>query len=331
MSKFKFYWHKNAQLFTRLGVLVGTAFLAGVFFQIKTGVFFSLGNLQSVILFMSSVAIVGYGMTVVVVVGELDLSIGSTYVLSSMSTALLWTHGLSFVLSVILGLLVGVLAGLINGLIVTRLRVNSFIATLGTLNLYAGITLWISQNVAISPGANLPGFEIYNFIGTGNLLGIPIQIYWLALATPIMYFVLHRSVFGFKVAAIGGNQEAAKAARLPVNRVKLYAFMLAGFLAAVAGIIDFSLVSSVSPTAGGTLMFSVLAAVIIGGASLSGGRGTIVGTFFGVFLLTVLTNGLGLLGAGAFAQLVFQGGVILVAISVDSLVGRRRMNSEVQY
>jgi len=320
----------NSQLLTRLGVLLGTALIAGILFQVKTHVFFTTGNLQSILLFMTSVAIVGYGMTIIIVAGELDLSVGSTYGMSSMSAALLWSHGMHFVFAAILGIMLGALAGLINGLIVTKLRVNSFIATLGTLNLYAGITLWISHNVAMSPSSDLPGFKIYAFIGTSSPLGIPIQIYWLLLVSPVMYFILHRSVFGFRVAAIGGNKLAAESAHMPVIRVKLYSFTLVGALAAIAGIIDFSLVSSVSPTAGSTVMFSVLAAVIIGGASLSGGRGSAIGTLMGVFLLAVLTNGLGLLGAGAYAQLVFQGVVILVAISVDSLVGRRRQNSEVQ-
>lgn len=320
----------NAQLLTRLTVLMGTALTAGILFQIKTHVFFNGGNLQSILLFMTSVAIVGYGMTIIIVAGELDLSVGSIYGLSSMSTALMWKGGMHFLLAAFLGVLVGALAGFINGIIVTKLRVNSFIATLGTLSLYAGITLWISNNVAMSPGSDLSGYKIYEFIGTSSPFGLPIQIYWLIMFSPIMWFILHRTIFGFRVAAIGGNRAAAEAAHMPVTRIKIYAFTITGALAAIAGIIDFSLVSSVSPTAGSTVMFSVLAAVIIGGAALSGGRGTMVGTVTGVFLLAVLTNGLGLLGAGAFAQLVFQGAVILIAISTDSLVSRKRQNSEVQ-
>ncbi|HTU55854.1 MAG TPA: ribose ABC transporter permease, partial [Acetobacteraceae bacterium] len=121
---------------------------------------------------------------------------------------------------------------------------------------------------------------------------------------------------------------AARAAHLPIERYKLYVFVISGVLAAVAGIVDFSLISSVSPTAGSTLLFAVLATVIIGGASLSGGRGTIVGTLVGVFLLEVLTNGLGLLGAGAYAQLLFEGGVILVAVAVDRWTNRSRATVE---
>lgn len=313
----------------RLGILLGASLMAGVLFQATTGVFFSIGNFGSILLFMTSVAIVGYGMTLVIVGGELDLSIGSVYGLSAMVVGLLWAQGWPLPVAMVAGILTGGAAGLVNGLFVTRLRVNSFITTLGTLNLFQGITLYISNNTAFSPSANLPGYDLYQFIGTSSPFGIPVQIFWLAIATVVMWVLLHRTVFGFRIAAIGGNAVAARAAHLPVGRIKVLTFVISGMLAAVAGIIDFSLVSSVSPTAGSTLMFSVLAGVIIGGASLSGGRGTIMGTLVGVLLLQVLTNGLGLLGAGAYAQFMFQGGVILVAVAVDRWTSRSRARSEV--
>jgi len=316
-------------LVARLGVLLGAALVAGLIFQATTGVFFSVGNFASILLFMTSVAIVGYGQTLVIVAGELDLSLGATYGLSAMATGLLWSAWVPLPIAIALGILVGCLAGFVNGLIITKLRVNSFITTLGTMNLYQGITLYVSNNVAISPSPNQGNFDLYEFIGTGHVYGVPVQIFWLIIATAIMWMVLHRTVFGFRIAAIGGNVVAARAAHLPVSRVKVATYVIAGALAAVAGIVDFSLVSSVSPTAGSTMTFAVLAAVIIGGASLSGGRGTIIGTLVGAFLLQVLTNGLGLLGAGAYAQLLFQGGVILVAVAVDRWTSRGRSKVEV--
>lgn len=318
------------EFFARLGVLLAASLVAGVIFQATTGVFFSIGNFGSILLFMTSVAIVGYGMTLVVVAGELDLSVGSVYGLSAMVTGLLWAHGWPLPGAMVAGVAAGALCGLFNGLMVTRLGVNSFITTLGTLNLFLGITLYISNNVAFSPSSDLPGYGLYQFIGTSYPFGVPVQIYTLVIATAVMWVLLHRTVFGFRIAAIGGNATAARAAHLPVKRVKVMTFVICGMLAAVAGIIDFSLVSSVSPMSGSTLMFSVLAAVIIGGASLSGGRGTILGTLVGALLLQVLTNGLGLLGAGAYAQFVFQGGVILVAVAVDRWTSRSRALTEVQ-
>ncbi|HYW76549.1 MAG TPA: ABC transporter permease [Gammaproteobacteria bacterium] len=316
------------ELLARVGVLLAASIAAGVIFQATTGVFFSAGNFLSIFLFMTSVAIIGFGETLVIVSGEFDLSVGSTYGLSSMSVALLWAHGWPIAAAIGAGIIIGALAGACNALFLTRLRVNSFITTLGTLNVYQGLTLLISHDVAFTPSPTLPGYGVYEFIGTSDPFGIPIQIFWLAGAFILLWLLLHRSVFGFRLAAIGGNPRAARAAHLPIERSKIYAFVISGVLAAVAGIIDFSLVSSVSPTAGSTLLFPVLAAVIIGGASLSGGRGTIVGTLVGAFLLEVLNNGLGLLGAGAYAQLLFSGGVILVAVAVDRWTNRSRAGVE---
>ncbi|HEY5095638.1 MAG TPA: ABC transporter permease [Candidatus Eremiobacteraceae bacterium] len=316
------------ELLARVGVLLAASLVAGIIFQATTGVFFSTGNFLSIFLFMTSVAIVGFGETLVIVSGEFDLSVGSIYGLCSMSVALLWAQGWPIAAAIAAGIVIGGLAGAFNALFLTRLRVNSFITTLGTLNLYQGLTLLISHDVAFTPSTSQPGYDVYEFIGTSSPFGIPIQIFWLCGVFILMWLLLHRSVFGFWLAAIGGNPRAARAAHLPIERSKLYAFVISGVLAAVAGIIDFSLVSSVSPTAGSTLLFPVLAAVIIGGASLSGGRGTIFGTLVGAFLLEVLTNGLGLLGAGAYAQLLFSGGVILVAVAVDRWTNRMRPGVE---
>ncbi|MGH7118004.1 MAG: ABC transporter permease [Acetobacteraceae bacterium] len=316
-------------LLARVGVLIAASIVAGAIFQATTGVFFSVGNFLSIFLFMTSVAIVGFGETLVIVSGEFDLSVGSTYGLCSMTVALLWGHGWPIGAAIVFGIIAGGLAGAVNGWFITRLHVNSFITTLGTLNLYQGITLLISNDVAFTPMTSQPGYGIFEFIGTSHPFGIPIQIVWLGGAFIVMWTLLHRTVFGFRLAAIGGNPRAARAAHLPIERTKVYAFVISGALAAVAGIIDFSLVSSVSPTAGASRLFPVLAAVMIGGASLSGGRGTIVGTLIGAFLLEVLTNGLGLLGAGAYAQLLFEGGVILVAVAVDRWTNRRRAGVEI--
>jgi ribose/xylose/arabinose/galactoside ABC-type transport system permease subunit len=316
------------ELLARVGILLAASAAVGGILQATTGVFFSADNFLSIFLFMTSVAIVGFGETLVIVSGEFDLSVGSTCGLGSMTVALLWAHGWPVLAAIAVGIILGGLAGAFNALFLTRLHANSFITTLGTLNLYQGITLLISNDVAFTPSTSLPGCRIYEFIGTSHPFGIPIQIFWLGGVFILMWTLLHRTVFGFRLAVIGGNPRAARAAHLPIERYKLYVFVISGVLAAVAGIVDFSLISSVSPTAGSTLLFPVLATVIIGGASLSGGRGTIVGTLVGVFLLEVLTNGLGLLGAGAYAQLLFEGGVILVAVAVDRWTNRSRATVE---
>ncbi len=319
------------QVMARIGGLVAAMIIAAIAFQLMTGAFFTTGNILSIFEFMTTMAVVGFGETLVVVAGEIDLSLGAIYGLAAMTCGLLWTHGMPFLLSMVIGLLVGSIGGLVNGLIVTGLGVNSFIITLGMLNLVEGITYYISNNTAISPGGSGNGFNIYLAIGAGEVAGIPSQIFWLIAVGIVMWVVLHRTVLGFWVAAVGGNVRAARAAHLPVKRIKTYTFIIAGALAALAGIIDFSLVGSTAPTAGSTLIFPVFAAVVIGGASLSGGRGSIIGTLLGALLLEILTNGLGLLGAGAFAQLLFVGGVIIAAVAVDRWSAQYRARGEVQF
>lgn len=309
---------------TRYGGLMVAVVVVGVVFQIQTGVVFSVSNILSILEFMATLAIVGFGETIEMVAGEIDLSLGALYGLGAMTCAQLWLHGMPFLLAFLVGLLVGAAGGVVNGVIVVRLGVNSFITTLGMLNIAEGITYYISNNIAVTPAGNESEYNIFFAIGSGTLFGIPSQIYWLAGIGIVAWCLLHRTVFGFRVTAIGGNVQAARAARMPVHRTKILAFVVAGTLAALAGIIDFSLVDSTSPTAGSTLIFPVFAAVVIGGTSLSGGRGSIVGTLFGALLLETLANGLGLIGAGAFAQLLFVGTAIIVAVAIDRWTARLR-------
>lgn len=309
---------------TRYGGLMVAVALVGVVFQIQTGVVFSVSNILSILEFMATLAIVGFGETIEMVAGEIDLSLGALYGLGAMTCAQLWMHGTPFVVAFGVGLLVGAAGGVVNGVIVVRLGVNSFITTLGMLNIAEGITYYISNNIAVTPAGNENEYNIFFAIGSGTLFGIPSQIYWLVGIGIVAWLLLHRSVFGFRVTAVGGNVEAARAARMPVHRTKILAFVVAGSLAALAGMIDFSLVDSTSPTAGSTLIFPVFAAVVIGGTSLSGGRGSIVGTLFGALLLETLANGLGLIGAGAFAQLLFVGTAIIVAVAIDRWTARLR-------
>src|SRR5665213_4220178 len=184
------------ELLARVGVLLAASLVAGIIFQATTGVFFSTGNFLSIFLFMTSVAIVGFGETLVIVSGEFDLSVGSIYGLCSMSVALLWAQGWPIAAAIAAGIVIGGLAGAFNALFLTRLRVNSFITTLGTLNLYQGLTLLISHDVAFTPSTSQPGYDVYEFIGTSSPFGIPIQIFWLCGVFILMWLLLHRSVFG---------------------------------------------------------------------------------------------------------------------------------------
>ena len=263
--------------------------------------------------------------------GEIDLSLGAIYGLGAMSCAELWVHGLPFWLSFILSLGIGGAIGCVNAFLVTVVGVNSFVTTLGMLNLAQGVTYLISNASSVNPSFGAHEFNVFSALGNSQLWGnVPTQVAWLVGIGAISWFLLHRTIFGFRLAAIGGNPAAARAAHLPIKRAKFWAFGIAGVFAALGGIIDFSLVGATDPSSGTQLTFPVFAAVIIGGASLSGGRGWIIGTIVGALLLETLTNGLSLIGVGTFAQLLFVGGIIIAAVALDRWISRARLQVDVQ-
>ena len=228
-------------------------------------------------------------------------------------------------MAILAGLAAGATVGIVNGLITTKVGVNSFITTLGTLNFVMGLTYLISHNTSSNPSSDLAGYDIFQWFGGINVPGtaIPIQIVWLTVVGVMMWILVHRSLFGFRLAAIGGNPVAAKVVRVPIARYKIIVFAICGVCAALAGIIDFSFVGTTDPTGGTSLPFTVFAAVIIGGASLSGGRGTVIGTLVGALFLTMITNGLALNGVGAAGQLLMVGTIIIAAVAIDNLSAKR--------
>jgi ribose/xylose/arabinose/galactoside ABC-type transport system permease subunit len=309
----------------RLGGLLGAVVACAVVFDILNSAFLSTGNVLDIFKTTSSLAIISMGEMVVLLVGEIDLSVGSVYGIGAMVTGLVWMHGTPFLLSLLAGLATGAFAGVVNGVVVTRLNVNSFIATLGMLNFAEGLDYLISNSASINPDTNSSGYAIFAAFGQDQLFGqVPVQIVWLVGMSIVMYLVVHRSMFGFRSAAIGGNRDAARVAGLPVRSYKTIAFVVAGLLSVVGGVMDFSLVGATDPTSGSTLPFTVFAAVIIGGASLSGGRGTVWGTFLGALFLTLIQNGLNLLGYGPYVQLLFVGVIIVLAVALDGLTSRGR-------
>lgn len=313
----------------RGGGLVLAIIAVGIVFTALRSEFLTSSNILELLRSMSSLAIVALGLTLVIIVGELDLSIGAVYGLAAMVMGLLWTAGTPLPLALAAGLCSGLAVGAVNAALTTLCSIPSFIVTLGMLNFVQGVTLWISNAQAVSPafesGSKIsPGaLSIFEGIGKAELpLEIPMQVAWMVAIAIVVGIVLHRTLFGFRLMAIGGNPGAARLARLPVVRYKWAAFMAAGLLAAVAGILDFSFLGSTDATSGLSLTFPVFAAVIIGGASLTGGRGTVWGTLIGALLLSMLTNGLALLGVGAYAQLMFVGVVTVTAVGIDQFSRR---------
>jgi ribose/xylose/arabinose/galactoside ABC-type transport system permease subunit len=304
------------------GLVAAVAILMGLF-QYKNGFFFTSTNILELVRSMSTLAILALGETLVIIAAEIDLSVGAIYGFTAMAFGLTWIHGHSFYFALAVGLLCGVGLGFVNAFFTAIVRVPSFIATLGMYSLAQGLTYLISGSVSISPSYTIPPINAGELNTFSNLthanlpFNIPFQIVWLAAVALVVWLLLHHSLFGFRLTAIGGNHEAARLAGLPVTRYIFFAFMISGLLAAVAGILDFSFIGSTQPGAGINLTFPVFAAVIIGGASLTGGRGTVLGTLLGTLLLATLSDGLSLLLVDPFVQLIFVGSVTIIAVALD--------------
>lgn len=307
------------------GVLIAAIIIVAVF-SISNRYFLTVLNFFGLLRLMSTLAIVALGQLLVIVSGELDLSVGSIYGLGAMSMGILWVNGVPLYLALPIALLMGVTSGVITAWLVTSIRIPSFVVTLGMLNLLRGITLLISNSKTISPvyvlGEKATEMELKlfnNFSGLELPFGIPMQLLWMIGIATLVWFLYNKFIFGFRLRAIGGNLEAAKLMHLPVTKYKYLAFMICGLFASLAGILDFSFIGTADPGGGANITFAQFAVVIIGGASLSGGRGSVRGTLIAAFLLTVLSNGLSLLGVGSFAQLIFLGVVTIGAVALDAI------------
>lgn len=299
-------------LLQRLGPLLSLALLLAVLAALSAD-FRTLSNLLTVLRQVSINALIAFGMSFVILTGGIDLSVGAILALTGAVTAHLLGagHGMAAALGAGLGL--GLLLGLVNGALVSWGRVAPFIATLGSMTLLRGVTLAYTQGQPIVVGRS--DFALIGDGYIGHLL--PNPVLWMALAFAVCGFLLRGTVFGRHVFAVGGNEEAARIAGVRVGWIKLGAYGLSGLLAALAGIVLTSRLHSAQPTAGTGYELDAIAAVVLGGTSLSGGRGWLLGTLVGALLIGFLNNGLNLLGVSSFYQQVVKGAVILIAVLLD--------------
>jgi ribose transport system permease protein len=294
-----------------------------LFLSITTQVFLGVRNLLNIGRQISLLGIMAIGMTFVLITGEIDLSIGATYALSGIITGMLLVNQYNLYISILAGLALGLVVGLLNGFISTYGRLPSFITTLGMMSIVRGTALIITdgQPVAVNEisGVKASDVNIFYFLGQGKLFNtIPMQLVFLIIIAIIGWLLLSKTAFGFKVLAVGGNQKAAHVSGIKVYKTKILAFVILGFLSALAGIL---MVAFMPSTQGGRTgvgaELDVIAATVIGGASLSGGEGTILGTILGCLIIGVLRNGLVLLGISAFWQEFAIGAVIILAVGID--------------
>jgi len=315
------------------GVFITIAVLMIIFGALSGGKFFIPANLLSVLRYASTVAIIGLGLLLVIVVGEIDLSFGFLYGLCANVMAVSWLMwGWPVWLALMAAFATAIFWGLFNAFFTTVVKIPSFIATLGSGTLIFGFTLLITNTKTFNylypdSGIKPNVVDVDLFRGLANQAlpeRFPMQGVWMIAIALIFWFVLSRSLFGFRLKAIGGNPEAARLARLPVRKYKFAAFIICAVMACLAALLNFSFIGSTQPSAGQELLFPTFAAVIIGGASLSGGRGSVAGTIAGALLLAVLANGLALVSAGPFAQQVLLGTVTIGAVVLDQFTQRRR-------
>lgn len=280
---------------------------------ILSPVFLTGMNLMNVLRAASLTAISAMGMMLILVLGEIDLSVGSVQAIVGIVSVIVLNKTNSMVLSLIVALLLGCGIGLINGLLVTKGQINSMIATLGTMAVFRGLSYIVSGGISIQARAS-----IFSALGTGYIGPVPIPLVVAIIIFIVLAYAMKYMEFGRNIFAIGGNESAAKLCGIPVIKIQLKAFIICGVLTAFSGFILASRLSSGQPNAGTGFEFQVISAVVLGGVSLNGGKGNIIGVIIGVLILSVLSNILTLCNVSSFYQEVARGIVILLAVYMDS-------------
>lgn len=304
------------------------------YFSVMAPNFLSAANAVIVSKHVALNAFLAIGMTFVIITGGIDLSVGSIVGLCAMVAGWLVLNGVDLGIGysvwfntweiVGITLAVGVGVGLVNGLLITRLNVAPFIATLGTLYIARGAALLSSDGRTFPnlSGTDEMGTSSFPFIGTGNLLGLPAMI-WLLVAVALgAHYVSRRTPLGRHIYAVGGNERGAALSGVKVDRVKLFVYMFSGFCAGLVGIIIASQLQAAHPATGETFELNAIAAAVLGGTSMSGGRGRIFGTIIGAFVIGILSDGLIMMGVSSFWQTVIKGVVIVLAVVIDQAQSR---------
>lgn len=297
----------------KLGPLLGLIILV-VIVSILNPSFLEPLNILNLLRQVAINALIAFGMTFVILTGGIDLSVGAILALSSALTAGMMVSGIDPIIAIIIGCILGGLMGTVNGLFVTKGKMAPFIATLATMTIFRGLTLVYTGG---NPITGLGDNYLFQLFGRGYFLGIPVPAITMILTFVVLFIILHKTPFGRKTYAIGGNEKAALISGIKVPNVKIMIYSLSGMLAALAGAILTSRLNSAQPTAGTSYELDAIAAVVLGGTSLSGGKGRIFGTLIGALIIGTLNNGLNLLGVSSFYQMVVKGIVILIAVLLD--------------
>ncbi|MFW6162717.1 MAG: ABC transporter permease [Planctomycetota bacterium] len=315
-ARWRRLWREAART-QEFWLVVALVTLCGVFSLWVPG-FFDVRTLRSVALQSAVEGIIAVGMTMVIISGGIDLSVGSLLAAAGMTCTLLMSRGMPVPAAIACTLALGAVVGAFNGALVAYVRIPPFVVTLAMLSMARGYAMLLTDSASVS---DYP--KAFNVLGSGTLLWVPVPVWLLAAVFAAGYVVLRHTRFGRHVYAVGGNAEAARLAGVPVRRTLVLVYCTISTLAALAGMIHAGRLGAGVPKEGQGAELNVIAAVVLGGTSLMGGEGSLLGTLIGVFVIGFLNKGLGLQGIGFFWQLIIIGGVILAAVGLNQV--RRRL------
>ena len=290
-----------------------------IIISITTDKFLTAANVVSVLRQISINTYIALGMTLIIILGHIDLSVGAIVAMSgTLTVGFIVNQGMPVPLAIILGILIGVLTGFVSGFIVSRFRVPAFIITMAMMNVANGVAYVYSggQSTRITN-------EFFSAIGMGYLFKvIPLPVIYMVILIIVISFVLNKTKFGTYVYAIGGNRESARLSGVPIKKVEIIVFTLSGFVSAFAGLVLCSRMYSGQPSVGGGYELDAIAACVLGGTSMSGGKGRISGTVFGALVIGIISNGLNLIGISSYWQLIIKGLIIACAVLLDVQKGK---------
>jgi ribose/xylose/arabinose/galactoside ABC-type transport system permease subunit len=329
-------------ILTKLGPLIGLALVVALFSALRYDTFFTVGNFELMLRLTAVVGIASLGMTLIIISGGIDLSVGSAVALVTVMIALLMPHqigidratgqtlysrGLPPWLAALVGIAAGTLVGVVNGALVTRLKLVPFIITLGMMSILRGSAQGLADNTMVYTRGNGPLDDLLKPLSSEHLWLLTPGV-WLMLGLALLVAgMLRYTRFGRYVFAIGSNEPTARLCGVPVERTKLLIYTLGAALTAVAGVLQFSYLGMGDPTTAAGMELDIIAAVVIGGASLAGGQGTVLGSLVGALIMTVVSNGCTKLGLQNWVQLIVTGAIIILAVSLDRLRQRGQSTS----
>ena len=311
-SRLSSWLSDKSSLFTVIGALVAKI----VIFAILSPRFLTLVNFKNIGLYAAIVGCVACSVTFINISGMIDISVGSQIAVVGMVAAIVSGKGGNWLVTTLCALLTGMILGAINGFFITVLKLNAFITTIATMQSFRGLAYLLSDGMSLTISNSA-----YKFIGRGYVMGIPMSLLIMIICYLIFHFISKYTVLGRNVYLIGGNPQASFLAGIKVNSLRFKLYLINGFMCGVSGVLLSSQTGAGIPNAAANYNMTALSAVILGGAALTGGKGTILGTFLGSMVLAVLQNGMNMLSVGAYWQDIIIGAVLILSVSIDAIKG----------